>query len=178
VCPRISADIAAAADKISATRQGLAKQMQPKPREATASPPTPADDLSRLYAAHRAGLARANVKIVDESVADYMIGCRLKATGHSRAEIEQALNASPGIDGRKRNVHDYIRRTLDKIEGPRGAADIAHLAKYHPQWRAMEKRALTPNPPKDTPGTKISGAKPGPKSPPAARRRQNEGSEL
>jgi hypothetical protein len=176
VCPEVTTEIAAEAATLAASAVKATVRIEPKP-------PTPGDAASssqtsrRLYDAHRASIARAlKSAITDDSRADYMVGVRMRAVGHSREEIEAAIaGGSPALDARKCNVPDYLARTLDAIHSPKATREIEGYTNYHSAWRRIENRALGVSPPKNG-QTKVVQQSPTDTEPPAMSKKTNQSS--
>jgi len=72
-----------------------------------------------------------------------MIAVRLRVTGHSQAEIEDAIRpCAPGIRGPHDQAHrwdDYARQTVGYAFGYQGSRQVEQLEKYKGEWEKLEK---------------------------------------
>ena len=79
---------------------------------------------------------------VDLSRVDSMIALRLRVTGHSRGDIENALRLCAPATREKdggRNWDDYAQRTARYAFSPAGDRRASDLEKYRLQWRKLER---------------------------------------
>lgn len=75
--------------------------------------------------------------------ADIMIAVRLRSTGHSKSEVQNAIfecarMIRPEDKKNSHNWDDYSRRTADCAFGPKGDADLEKYAKYKREWIKIE----------------------------------------
>ncbi len=83
---------------------------------------------------------------VDLSRVDSMIAVRMRATGHSQADVEAALRqCAPGIRpaGEVRDWEEYAQRTARYAYSPAGERQARELGKYQEQWEQLEGRTPT-----------------------------------
>ena len=99
------------------------------------------------YCAHRLDILSRHVGDVDESRTDFMVCVRLRATGHPRAAIRDALIsaalAARSAAGTHSNWQAYCQRTANSAWGPAGDADIQKLAaRWLAAWHRLEARGV------------------------------------
>ncbi len=76
---------------------------------------------------------------------DAMVATRMRVTGHSQADIEDALRqCAPALRDKPegRDWNDYARRTARYAFGAAGDRQAAELGKYRRQWERLEGREL------------------------------------
>jgi len=83
--------------------------------------PAAAQSPSTAYRLHKADILN-RIEVRNPSQLDWMIGVRMRVTGHDQQAIVQALkeNASHGRETEKRNWDNYAERTAEAVYGPRG----------------------------------------------------------
>lgn len=125
----IDHEYAEAAEKRKAERQALQKPgFQP-------------GDPARAYYAHLDAV-RSHLSIDDSSRVDAMIALRMRANGHSREAVAEAIQAcAPTIrDSRAqwRNWQRYAERTADYAFGIAGDMDLMRNERFRDMWRRAE----------------------------------------
>ena len=101
------------------------------------------------YHAHFNDIHR-HMTIEDASRVDAMIAIRMRATGHSQADIAAAIEqCAPAIRNgeKRRNWHDYAKRTADYAFGFAGDRELIKRERLVPSWRRVEgiqAPAMTP----------------------------------
>lgn len=101
------------------------------------------------YHAHFNDIHR-HMPIEDASRVDAMIAIRMRATGHSQADIAAAIEqCAPAIRNgeKRRNWHDYAERTANYAFGFAGDRELIQRERLVPSWRRVEgiqAPAMTP----------------------------------
>lgn len=101
------------------------------------------------YHAHFNDIHR-HMTIEDASRIDAMIAIRMRATGHSQADIAAAIEqCAPAIRNgeKRRNWHDYAERTANYAFGFAGDRELIQRERLVPSWRRLEgiqAPAMTP----------------------------------
>jgi hypothetical protein len=85
-------------------------------------------------------MARQIRDALDISSIDAAIAVRLRVTGYSRAEIEQAL-ASARAGEEARDWDGYVRRATDFAFGEVGNREAVRLDRYRERWLELEGRS-------------------------------------
>lgn len=99
-----------------------------------------------IYDAHKADLSLSLKSKIDESRIDVMIALRLRATGHSRDEIEKIISShSPKV----RSRGDYAKRITDGAFTPRADGQLESYSKHVERWKRLEDVTLNPQPEKN-----------------------------
>ena len=99
------------------------------------------------YCAHRLDILSRHVGDVDESRTDFMVCVRLRATGHPRAAIRDALISAALAARSAQSTHSnwlaYCQRTANSAWGPSGDADIQKLAaRWLASWQRLEAQGV------------------------------------
>ena len=103
----------------------------------------PSGDAVTAYHVHFEDIRR-HLTIEDYSRVDAMIALRLRATGHSRdAVMEAVLQCAPSIreTPARRDWQRYAERTADYAFGTAGDVELAKYETYREMWRRVEERA-------------------------------------
>ena len=99
------------------------------------------------YLKHYQDIVKLQQTIDNYNRVDSMIAVRLRATGHSKSDIESAIKqCAPTIrSDEQKNSHrwdDYAKRTANYAFGVKADADIKKLSKYKQQWIKLEGRDI------------------------------------
>jgi len=139
----------------------LQRQTALKPqRQPRITTPRPATDQTYrgnyAYRKHHEHILRVQrgKDVTDLSRIDSMIAIRLRATGHTQADIEKIiLNNAPNIRAidEKRNWSDYAQRTAKYAFTPAADQEILKYARYKEQWVKLETPPAPPPEPKPAP---------------------------
>lgn len=100
-------------------------------------------DAVTAYHAHLEDIRR-HLTIEDYSRVDAMIALRLRATGHGREAVMEAVRqCAPSIreTPARRDWQRYVERTADYAFGMAGDVALAKYEKYRELWRRVEERA-------------------------------------
>ena len=100
-------------------------------------------DAVTAYHAHLEDIRR-HLTIEDYSRVDAMIALRLRATGHSRDAVMEAVRqCAPAIreTPARRDWQRYAERTADYAFGTAGDVELAKYETYRELWRRVEERA-------------------------------------
>lgn len=121
-------------------------------REAPAMP-LPRDDAklpmdyqrgAKAYASHYQDvLQRQGGRLTDLSRVDAMIAVRMRATGHSKKEVEAVLRYCAPLIRQKdegRDWDNYAHRTAEHAFGAAGERQANELKRYWQQWKSVEGR--------------------------------------
>ena len=103
----------------------------------------PSGDAVTAYHAHLEDIRR-HLTIEDYSRVDAMIALRLRATGHSRDAVMEAVRqCAPAIreTPARRDWQRYDERTADYAFGTAGDVELAKYETYRELWRRVEERA-------------------------------------
>ena len=103
----------------------------------------PSGDAVTAYHAHLEDIRR-HLTIEDYSRVDAMIALRLRATGHSRDAVMDAVRqCAPAIreTPARRDWQRYAERTADYAFGTAGDVELAKYETYRELWRRVEERA-------------------------------------
>lgn len=103
----------------------------------------PSGDAVTAYHAHFEDIRR-HLTIEDYSRVDAMIALRLRATGHSRDAVMDAVRqCAPAIreTPARRDWQRYAERTADYAFGTAGDVELAKYETYRELWRRVEERA-------------------------------------
>ena len=103
----------------------------------------PSGDAVTAYHAHLEDIRR-HLTIEDYSRVDAMIALRLRATGHSRDAVMDAVRQyAPAIreTPARRDWQRYAERTADYAFGTAGDVELAKYETYREMWRRVEERA-------------------------------------
>ena len=102
----------------------------------------PSGDAVTAYHAHFEDI-RSHLTIEDYSRVDAMIALRLRATGHSRDTVMEAVRqCAPSIreSSARRDWQRYAERTADYAFGTAGDVELAKYETYREMWRRVERR--------------------------------------
>jgi hypothetical protein len=109
-----------------------------------AQPPTDYERGAKAYASHyRDVLQRQGGRVTDLSRVDAMIAVRMRATGHSKQEVEEVLRYCAPLIRQKEEARDwdnYARRTAEHAFGAAGERQANELKRYWQQWKQVEGR--------------------------------------
>ena len=102
----------------------------------------PSGDAVTAYHVHFEDIRR-HLTIEDYSRVDAMIALRLRATGHSRDAVMEAVRqCAPAIreTPARRDWQRYAERTADYAFGTAGDVELAKYETYRELWRRVEER--------------------------------------
>jgi hypothetical protein len=107
--------------------------------------------VTAYYEHHQDVSSRLTGSVVDPSRVDAMIAVRLRATGHDRADVADAIErCAPTIRAPERQGshrwHDYAQRTAAFAFGAGGDRQLDATRRYHEQWRSIETEPIQANP--------------------------------
>lgn len=125
-----------------------ARERAARVRTATSFVGTPGSPIA-AYHAHFNDISR-HMAVEDASRVDAMIAIRMRATGHSQADIAAAIEqCAPAIRNgeKRRNWHDYAERTANYAFGFAGDRELIQRERLVPFWRRVEgiqAPAMTP----------------------------------
>jgi hypothetical protein len=122
-----------------------------------AGPPVPRA-VTAYYEHHLDVSSRLTGTVVDPSRVDAMIAVRLRATGHDRADVADAIErCAPTIRAPERQEshrwHDYAQRTAAFAFGAGGDRQLDATRRYHEQWRTLETDPVQRLPERTSPAT-------------------------
>lgn len=96
---------------------------------------------SSLYDIHKNDCLRVGKLVgfdLDQSRLDFMIGVRLRGTGHCRDEVAEIIAANTPPRKRK-DIAAYSLRTADAVFSLTGDMQLRRYEKYIPQWKRLEE---------------------------------------
>ena len=130
-------------------------------REALPAMPAPVagsalDSYQRHYREVSGEKGQQQDSAIDTSRLDALVAVRMRVTGHTQGEIEEALRQVAAARA-GRDLDDYAKRTARYAFSRVGEQKASQAAQFRPQWRRLEGRDLpqVPNVPEKEPPERL-----------------------